>query len=111
MNLEHIRARYLREPFPRRLAALAANLARACSFLASGRNLETVRALLVESAHFIEWTVPEAPLDLRGQLAELQVRLAVWSHRLEKSGGVSQDMGPELRRWSNDLLQRSGLAA
>jgi hypothetical protein len=36
--------------------------------------------MLEESKFFIEWTVPDAPLDVQAHLVKLQIDLALW-HR------------------------------
>ena len=90
MDLQAVRERYLQDDFPKRLGALAANLARISSFSKKPENLDVIKGLLRESEYFIEWGISDAPIDLQEELVELQVRLAVWCYRLNEG-----KMGPE----------------
>ena len=110
MNLEMIRERYLKDSFPKRLGALAANLARISSFSKEKPSPRVVKSLLEESEHFIEWTILEAPLELQEQLVELQVQLALWRYRLNQGRDCFEELAREFEKYSDQILAASGLA-
>lgn len=106
---ERIRERYLRDPLPIRLGGLAADLARIASFAGNPRNHRAVASLLEESKYFAEWAAPDAPLEIQEQLAEVQVSVALWQLDWE-NGQAASSIGEQAQRWSNRLLELSGLA-
>ncbi len=77
-NRERIRARYLRDPLPMRLAGLAADLSRVASSARHATGGAAVAAMLEESQYLIEWTAAEAPVELAEELVDLQAMLALW---------------------------------
>lgn len=107
-----IRDRYLKDELSVRLGGLATNLGRIRSFGAQSTSGEVVRSLLDESAHFIEWTAPEASIDTAAELVELQVEMArwllawadVWSNP-ERREALAKRAG----LWSQRVLELSGL--
>ena len=108
MVSEAIRVRYLRDPLPIRLGGLAADLARIASFAANPKNRDAVASLLEESKYFAEWTAPDAPPDIQAVLAEVQISLALWQRRW-LAGCPEPLMREHVQRWSNQLLEQSGL--
>ena len=80
-NRAAIRERYLRDGLPVRLGGLAANLARVKSFSDRPEHRDVVENLVEESKFFIEWTAPEAALEIQVGLVELQLQLAQWQLR------------------------------
>ena len=110
MNFQVIRERYLQDDFPRRLGALAANLARVVSFSKRGENLDVVKSLLRESEYFIEWTILEASLDLQERLVKLQVELALWLGRLDRGENGFDQLARDFQDWSEEILSASRLA-
>jgi hypothetical protein len=105
-DLSNIRARYMRDPLPVRLGGLAADLARIISFSQNPANLAPVADLMREAAHFIEWCAPESDL-------ESQVTLR-WRMRLPQQFPDQRWRGQviaEARRWSQRVLEMSGLLA
>ncbi|MFZ5921928.1 MAG: hypothetical protein ACOYY3_12815 [Chloroflexota bacterium] len=80
-----IRERYLCDPLPVRLGGLAANLSRIKSFANNEKNKALVESLIDESKHFIEWTAREAEIETAAKLVELQVELALWHIKLDKT--------------------------
>ena len=77
-NRSQLRQRYLRDSLPVRLGGLAANLARVRFFSENPAHGEVVARLIEESAWFIEWTAPEAPVDTQVALVDCQRALARW---------------------------------
>jgi len=113
-NLDEIRARYLREPFNRRLGHLASDLMRISGFLDSVKNRKIVTDILEESKFFIEWAAPDAPSHIQELLSEMQSRLALWHRHLlmmKESSGEIEELAKSAKRWSALLLQSSGLLA
>ena len=104
-----LRDRYLRDPLAIRLGGLAADLARVASFSGNPENAEAVASLLEEGKYLAEWAAPEAPLEVQEQLAQVQLQLALWQ-RQWTTGCADPDMKDEAKRWSDVLLQLSGLA-
>jgi len=77
-NRSGLRERYLHDPLSVRLGGLAANLARVRSFSDNPAHGEVVARLLEESAWFIEWAAPDAPLGTQVALLDCQRVLARW---------------------------------
>jgi hypothetical protein len=107
-----IRERYLRDPLPVRLGGLAANLARVQSFSDHPEHRDVVERLLEESKFFIEWSAPEASLEVQATLVGLQVQLARWHYTWPRiwadpvqRAAVAQRSGT----WSERVLNLSGL--
>jgi hypothetical protein len=107
-----VRERYLRDELPVRLGGLAANLARIKSFSDHADHRDVVERLLEESKFFIEWTVPDAGLEVQAELVELQLQLArwqrqwetLWADPVQRAAAVGQ-----AQEWSKRVLERSGL--
>ena len=107
-----IRERYLRDELPIRLGGLAANLARIKSFSDHPDHQGVVEGLLEESKFFIEWTGPDAELEVQAELVELQLQLAqwqlhwkdIWTDPLQLTAVAEQ-----ADEWSKRMLERSGL--
>ena len=108
MVQEAVRERYLRDPLPIRLGGLAADLARIASCVEDSQDRDAVASLLEESKYFAEWAAMRAPVETQAVLAELQVLLALW-HRRWLIGQSEPRMQEEARRWSDQLLEMSGL--
>ncbi len=105
-----IRDRYLQDPLPIRLGGLAADLARIASWADNPKNHRAVASLLEEGKYFCEWAAPDAPFEIQEVLAEVQLQLACW-HRRWLSGEPDPRMPEEAQRWSDRLLELSGLTA
>jgi uncharacterized protein YcbX len=109
-----IRERYLKDGLSVRLGGLAANLGRVRSFGAQSTSGEAVRSRLEESAHFIEWTAPEASIHTAAELIELQVELARWRRAWPKVWSDPEQRKALTKRaaeWSQRVLELSGLLA
>ena len=111
-NWTAIRARYLRDELPTRLAGLAANLGRISSFASQHGRAKVIESLMEESKYFIEWTAAAAEIDTAAVLAELQVLLAGWQHSWVQSrddSGLRDKVAKEARIWSERVLEMSGV--
>ena len=107
-----IRERYLRDPVPVRLGALAANLARIQSFGDRAEHGEVVRGLLAESKYFIEWTVSDVGIEIQVDLLELQRQLSKWDYLWDDiwvDPSRRADLSSDAGRWSTRILAQSGL--
>lgn len=111
-NLDHIRERYLREPFNMRLGHLASDLARIATFSENSMNRTAIGDILEESKFFIEWTVPGAPFHVQALLSEMQPQLALWQYRIlqrEEDSLEIEELKRASKTWSKQLLEISGL--
>jgi len=107
-----IRERYLRDALPIRLGGLATNLGRIRSFAAHEASRETVAGLIEESKFFIEWSVPDAEIEVAADLVELQVELARWQYKWKEIWGNLVQRGSiadRSKNWSDRVLAMSGL--
>ena len=109
-NQDHIRARYLKDALPVRLAGLAADLGRVASSARHATGGEAVAAMLEESQYFIEWTAAEAPLEVAEELVNLQVMLALWrrawpdmQHSQSQRGLLAAQAG----QWADQVLRHA----
>jgi hypothetical protein len=106
------RERYMRDSLPVRLGGLAANLARIKSFSSHSDHGDAVESLITQSKFFIEWTAPEAKLEVQVLLVEIQRQLVKllrswpsgWTD-LEKRASLAEQAG----QWSQRILTASGL--
>jgi hypothetical protein len=106
-NQERIRARYLKDALPVRLAGLAADLGRVASSARHPTGGEAVAALLEESQYFIEWTAAEAPVEAAEELVNLQVMLALWRRAWPEAQHSQRQrtlLAVQAKQWSDRVL-------
>ena len=106
-NLEAIKTRYLQDDLRVRLGGIAANIARIASSSPHPANWEAVQSMLEESKFFIEWTAPEAPLNVQALLVELQIQLALWHLKWPQVYTDPQErekLSQLARTWSENVL-------
>lgn len=106
-NIEAIKTRYLRDDIRARLGGIATNLARIASYSSNPANWKAVESMLEESKFFIEWTAPEAPLNVKALLVELQIQLALWHlvwPQVYTNPQEREKLGQLSRTWSQDVL-------
>ncbi len=106
-NLEAVKTRYLRDALGVRLGGIAANLARIASSSVNPANWRAAESMLRESEFFIEWTVPEAPLNVQAILAELQIQLALWHlvwPQVYTNPREREKLSQLSRTWSQNVL-------
>ncbi len=111
MNRAEIRERFLRDPLPKRLANIAADLTRIASLSDNPANETAIVGLLLDCKHFIEWSAHDASLDLRIELAELELQIVCWKRQLRDTLADLAEraaMADAANRWSERLLERSG---
>lgn len=106
------RERFVRDVIPIRLGGVSANLARIQSASRHDEHFELVRNMLEDSEFLIEWTAPEADVDVAGELVEIQIQLARWVltwqtiwNDIERRRAVAEQAG----KWSDRLLDLSAL--
>jgi hypothetical protein len=107
-----VKVRYLRDPIPKRLGGLAADLARIGSASANPANGPAVQVLLEESRRFIEWTAAELELEAAAELVDLQLILTLWLHAWEHAHAQPVQralLAHEAVCWSDRVLELSGL--
>lgn len=111
-NLERVRARYLQDPLPKRLGALAADLARVASSARRGKTGENVVPMLEESQYFIEWTAAEATPEVAAMLVEIQIVLALWRRiwpEAQKNSSQRALLAFQALKWSEQIVDFAGL--
>jgi hypothetical protein len=111
-NLAETRARYLKDPLPRQLGALAAGLARVASSARHTSGAESVALMLEESQHFIEWTAAETQPEVAAELVDIQIMLALWRRawpEAQHSRPQRALLSLQAKKWSDQILNYSGL--
>ena len=111
-NQERIRERYLRDLLPVRLAGLAADLSRVASSARRETGGEAVAAMLEESQYFIEWMGAEAPVEVAGELVNLQVMLALWRRawpEAQHSPIQRSVLAVQAKQWADQVLGYAGM--
>jgi len=111
-NWAAIRARYLRDGVPTRLAGLAANLGRIQSFATQGGSQEVVASLIEERKLLIEWTTADTEAETAAELVALQVELAGWQSTWPQVAGdadLRRQLAEKAENWSRRILNLSGL--
>lgn len=111
-NLAEIRARYLADPLPQRLGALAADLARVSSSARHPNRAASVALMLEESQHFIEWVAAETEPEIAVELVDIQVMVALWRRLWPDAQHTSTQralLALQAKKWSDQVLGYSGL--
>jgi len=106
------RERFLLDVTPIRLGGVSANLARIQSAARHDEHFELVRNMIEDSEYLIEWTVPEAEVDVAGELVEIQVELALWYlnwQTIWNDTEYRRRVAEQAGRWSDRILDLSGL--
>ena len=110
-NLERIKARYLKDPWPTRLAGLAADLSRVSSSARHATGSESVAQMLEESQYFIEWTAAELDPDVAGELVNIQVLIALWRRAWPETQHNPQQrtiLSVQAKVWADQILGLAG---
>lgn len=111
-NRSALHERYLRDSLPVRVGGLAANLARVRSFSDNPSHGGVVARLLEESAWFIEWAAPDAPVETQIALLDCQRALVRWRLSWAEIWADPKRRAEVAERadaWSQRLLDLSGL--
>jgi hypothetical protein len=110
---EKLRARFLRDPLPRRLGGLAATFGRISSSARRSSDPAVVVDLLDEARRLIEWTAGEVEPEAAGELVRIQILLTLWQKAWESASKNSQQrllLSLQAKDWSDKALDFSGLA-
>lgn len=114
MIKDSIRRRFLRDDPTVRLGGIAANLARIHSFSDNVEHGDAVENLIIESRFFIEWTAPYlSDVDQQAVLLDLQRVLTRWLRHWTQTWQNEQqrlELAVSAQRWSDQMLEMSGLA-
>ena len=111
-SLADKKARYLQEPLPKRLGALAADLARVSSSARLPARAESVAWMLEESQHFIEWAATDTEPEVAADLVDIQIMLALWRRAWPEARNHSTQralLSFQAKKWSDKVLDYSGL--
>jgi len=103
-NLEGIKNRFLKNNLAMRLGCIASDLARLKSFSEMPNNQKAIRDLIEESKLFIEWTAPQASLNVQEELINLQLQLAMKGYSFKR-----KEIIKFAAKWSKKVLELSGL--
>jgi hypothetical protein len=104
--------RFLTEPLPLQLGAIAANLSRIRSFSDHPGHMKIVEGMIAETIGFVGFLLSRPQPSLPEELTELREWLAM---RAGDWGVISADpeavaiVAAEAGAWSDRVLQRSGL--
>jgi hypothetical protein len=113
-NKEKLRERFMRDPLPRRLGALAATLARISSSARHADDPAIVAEHLDEAKHLIEWTAADAEPEIAAELVQTQRLITLWQKAWENaSKNVYQRiiLSTQAKEWADRTLEASGLLA
>jgi hypothetical protein len=110
-NQERIKVRYLKDPWPTRLAGLAADLGRVSSSARRATGSESVAQMLEESQYFIEWTAAELDLEMAAELVKIQVLIALWRRAWPEAQHNPQQriiLSAQAKVWAEQILGWAG---
>lgn len=111
-NIAETRGRYLADPLPKRLGALAADLARVSSSARHPTRAASVSLMLEESQYFIEWVAAETEPEIASELVDIQVMLSMWRTlwpEAQRNATQRALLSFQAKKWSEQVLDYSGL--
>lgn len=112
-NKDRKRERFLRDPLPLRLGAIAADLARVASSARHETGAASVAEMLEESQYYIEWTAAEADPEIAGELVDIQRLIVAWRRAWPETHQSKPQrvlLSVQAKKWSDQVLRYSGLA-
>jgi hypothetical protein len=112
INKEKSRERFLRDPLPRRLGALAATLGRISSSARKSTDPAIVANLLDEAKHLIEWTAADTEPETAAELVRIQIMIALWQRAWNEAGQKPKQrllLSVQAKDWSDKAVDFSGL--
>lgn len=110
---EKLRQRFMRDPLPRRLGALAATLGRISSSARRSADEAVVADLIDEARHLLEWTAGDSEPDVAAELRQIQTLLTLWQKAWVTACRDSLQrtlLSVQAKNWSDKLVDFSGLA-
>ena len=99
ISIAHLENRFLKDPLPLRLGAVASDLARLSGLQPSVHN-SIFQNVLTEVKLFTEWAAPDSGLEVQERLLDLQRALA---------RGTSEEISKIAGQWADQILGMSGL--
>ena len=111
-NKEKRRERFLRDPLPRRLGGLAASLGRISSSARNSTDPNTVKDLLDEAKHLIEWTAAETEPETAAELVQMQTMITLWQRAWDEASQNPKQrllLSVQAKAWSDKAVDFSGL--
>jgi hypothetical protein len=112
MDKEKLRARFLRDPLPRRLGGLAATFGRISSSARNSTDPVLVSNLLDEAKHLIEWTAAETEPETAAELVHIQTLISLWQRAWAEASQNPQQrtlLSVQAKDWSDKAVDFSGL--
>jgi hypothetical protein len=112
-NKEKLRARFLRDPLPRRLGGLAATFGRISSSARNSTDPLIVANLLDEAKHLIEWTAAETEPETAAELVRIQTLISLWQRAWTEASQNPQQrtlLSALAKDWADKAVDFSGLA-
>jgi len=109
---EKLRARFMRDPLPRRLGGLAATLGRISSSARNSSDPVIVSNLLDEAKHLIEWTAAETSPETAVELVQIQTMISLWQRTWQESSQNPKQrvlLSVQAKNWSDKTVEFSGL--
>lgn len=109
---EKLRARFLRDPLPRRLGGLAATFGRISSSARNSTDPVLVSNLLDEAKHLIEWTAAETEPETAAELVRIQTLISLWQRAWAEASQNPQQriiLSVQAKDWSDKAVDFSGL--
>ena len=104
--------KFVSQPIPRQLGALAANLARIASCTRWDKPTDVILPMMTESIQFIEWIAPHTEPEVAAELVDMQVMLGLWYKgwpRVQSERTQSILLSVLAKKWSDQVLDYSGL--
>jgi len=101
-------ATFMRQTLPRRVGTLAVNVKRIGSHSDVAASKEGSLYWVIETHHFAEWTLLEAPEELKADLIELLQQLSDWEHNWDSiwsEPSIKAQMQSETKTWSEKLYE------
>jgi hypothetical protein len=112
LDWRRLASRYSRLAWQQRLGNLASTLARSATVSTSSRAATSVADLLREGMWIIEWSAPDAPLDILTELAPMQRELGLLRQAWERDAPAIQPViAFRARAMSERVLELSGLTS
>ena len=112
MDFQRLRPRYSRLSWQQRLGNLASTLARSATASQHKGTTTSVPDLLREGMWIIEWSAPDAPLEILVELASMQRELGLLRQAWERDAPAIQPViAFRARAMSERVLELSGLTS
>jgi len=111
-NKEKLRERFLSDPLPLRLGALAATFGRISSSARKSSDPTNVARLLEEAKYLIEWTAADTEPEIAAELVSMQRLANLWLRAWDNASQYKEQrtlLSVQAKHWSDRALDFSGL--